>query len=283
MYQEGSTISSHPDGHGIAPIPALNLYSAEVSNNLCQHERMQAASLAGLGDQRTPCLLDLPGEILNQIARLILVPGRVTIYATRYNDHYRAKRSPPNLFSLLATCRQFYKDYVSMFYGGNVFHLPAGFIHESELYLKQLHPSHQAMIRQMSISFTVADAEPYTPAALLHPDGPSDNIVAFCQALYTSTFVKKLALICRFHEDQLRNGSYGLEAVILRSAKASPLPEVVLEKEEIMQELKNTAYEEARRLPYIIGCGPKASAFTTEAMRRSRQAVWNYIRKHPRR
>ena len=212
------------------------------------HQEIPRESQANL---KPSYLLKMPGEILNKIARLVLVPGRVTAFTSQHNNRHAAEGNPPNRFSLLATCRQFYRDYALMFYGDNVFCLPPGPISKTELYFDQLLPPHQIMIRHVAVPFSLAGANPSTIYRVTR-NPVETRLLRACVRECANTWAVKVDLVCNFYEDQLKRGSQGLMEVILEYGGDLHLPCVILNGSHILQGLTNTGRQK---------CASKAEIF----------------------
>jgi len=177
--------------------------------------------------QEPSYLLTMPGEILNTIARLLLVPGRVTAFTSHHHNPYATEDRPPNRFSVLATCKQLHRSFASIYYGENVFSLPPGSIPETELYFSKLLPSHQLLIRYVSIPFTTVDGLP-----LQGYEAPEQPVrfeqATICAADCRQGWRLRFRLICAFHEQQLATGGWGLDNLSLEWSEAPKLRPIVL-------------------------------------------------------
>lgn len=226
--------------HHLIPKPATIL-----------HRGTPPQSQSNLEDREPSYLLKVPGEILNKIARLVLVPGRVTAFTSHYHNSHATENNPPNRFTLLATCRLFYRDYALFFYGDNVFCLPPGPIAKAELYLNQLLPAHQIMIRHVAVPFSMAGANPSTIYRITR--NPVDTmLLRISMRECANVWAVKLDLVCNFYENQLERGSQGLMKILLEYGGNSQLPNVILDGNDIVQGLTNTGRQQ---------CASKAEIF----------------------
>lgn len=210
-------------------------------------------------ERQEPCyLLTMPGEILNTIARLLLVPGRVTAFTSHHHNTHASENNPPNRFSLLVVCRQIYRDFALLFYGENGFCLPPGPIAKTELYFNRLLPAHQIMIRHVAVPFDLADAKP--TRNLNFRRFPTDIVLSRTyvrECAYAWTL--RLALVCDFYQEQLETGDRGLKEVILEYCGESQMPCVVLGRNHIAEGVEDVT--EAWRGP----CASKAKNFLKAA------------------
>lgn len=160
-------------------------------------------------------LLDLPGEILNLIARYVLVPGEVVAFASRYQHQRPSKGDPPNRFNLLATCKKIYTAYATMFFSDNTFIMPQEYPIDSTEYLSKLRPAHRALIRHVCIVFAEITHMNHSGDRINEEDrSDGHNMLSQHHELWKHTF----SLLCDFHGDQLSRGGEGLATLIFRGA-----------------------------------------------------------------
>jgi len=205
------------------------------------HREIPPESRSNLEHHEPSYLLKMPGEILNQIARLVLVPGRVTAFTSHHHNPYATKDKRPIRFPLLVICKQLHQSFASIFYGENVFCLPPGPIAEAELYFNQLFPAHQLLVRWVSIPFGNADGTPVQGYDSF--SNPVTQIV-ICTENCRQVWPLRFNLICAFHKKQLATGGLGLDKLYLEFSEAPNLPPVVLRKDIIPTGLQEQGLQE---------------------------------------
>ena len=129
----------------------------------------------------------LPGEIRNEIMRLVLVPGVIHIRAreegsveAKMRQVWQTVRSfpkgqpeiprPPSLpgFQVLATCKALYGENHEMFYSSNTFFLPPGWLGATFThFLNNLQAEHENMIIRVGIKVGIEDLTPAVLAQVL--------------------------------------------------------------------------------------------------------------------
>lgn len=148
----------------------------KVASRLCK-----SASIALTQRHRDQVgFYSLPGEIRNEIMRLVLVPGEVHIRATREHGvkakihrvwdaveripkRCREIPTPPSLpgFQMLATCKAVYGQNHEMFYSSNTFFLPPGpFEQTLKHFFKNLQAEHVNMINRVGVTLGLQDLTP---------------------------------------------------------------------------------------------------------------------------
>lgn len=187
-------------------------------------EEVPAATLA-TGQTSGLSLLDMPGEILNIIARLVLVPGEVKAYTSHRRRWYdRPVDDPPNCFNLLVTCKKIYSAYATSFYSENVFYIPGYRITEGEFYFDRLCPTHRDLIRHAAIEFSKTNIDEGS-----HYDRREWKKVPNMWAIrHQRIWQNNIGLICNFQGTQLACGGAGLSTMTLRGRK---FPGIVVIKE----------------------------------------------------
>ncbi|KAL8822070.1 MAG: hypothetical protein Q9191_007190 [Dirinaria sp. TL-2023a] len=114
--------------------------------------------------------LTLPPEIRNKIMRYALVPGKIYLH----NPHHRPRRanisppqSPPiSAFQLLGTCKQIYREGITLFYSENTFFLAPGLLKYTSFFFNSvILTNHRSMIRHLGLRLSLEDC----PEDIIHP------------------------------------------------------------------------------------------------------------------